>query len=221
MPRQRRTRRPRRRFRRRRNNLNRTVSARTGVLGLKDRTFAQLKYNEVVQWNPGAATGNYQFNLNSLFDVNRTGSGHQPYFYDQYSTFYNRYKVHGCKWFVRLSGCNTLCKVTVVPSNSTTAPVDNTDATEMPYAKSTMIAQNTTPIFEKAIKGYVGMKKLYGRKELENKDEALVSASPSETAVLNINAYSADGSTTVSSLNIDITLVYYCEFFDRLNVVGS
>lgn len=200
--------------------LNLTRSSTLGK-GLPDRIFTSLKYNEVVQWNPGAVSGNYQFNINSLFDPNRTGTGHQPMLYDQYSAFFNRYKVHGCKWFIRFSGCNTLTKITVVPSNSLTAPVDNTDATEMKLAKSTMVAQSTTPMFEKSISGYVGMKKLYGRKELENKDEALTGASPAESAVLNINIYSADGTTSISSLNMDVNLVFYSEMFDRVNVVGS
>jgi len=33
------------------------------------------------------------FNLNSLFDPEQTGTGHQPLGRDQYNTFYNRYRV--------------------------------------------------------------------------------------------------------------------------------
>ena len=36
------------------------------------------------------------FNLNSLYDPDRTGTGHQPYGFDALSVAYTRYKVWGC-----------------------------------------------------------------------------------------------------------------------------
>lgn len=41
-------------------------------------------------------TGNeYVFNMNSLYDPNFTGSGHQPYWYDQLNNIYKKYRVLG------------------------------------------------------------------------------------------------------------------------------
>lgn len=139
--------------------------------------------------------------------------------FDQWAALYGRYKVHGVKYRILVSGVNTPSKVIVVPSNSVTQPVDYSDAAEMPYAKTSFV--DAVSKTHTIVKGYIGMRKLYGRKELENKDEALVSASPTETAVLNIWTYSQDGATNLSNVNYDIEMLFYCEMFDRSNVVGS
>ena len=35
--------------------------------------------------------------MNSLFDPDQTGTGHQPYYFDQFAALYNRYTVLGSK----------------------------------------------------------------------------------------------------------------------------
>ena len=35
--------------------------------------------------------------MNSLFDPDFTGTGHQPYYFDQFATIYQRYTVIGSK----------------------------------------------------------------------------------------------------------------------------
>ncbi len=42
-------------------------------------------------------TGVRQFKLNSMYDPDHTGIGHQPLGYDEWTTFYNRYRVFGAK----------------------------------------------------------------------------------------------------------------------------
>jgi len=39
------------------------------------------------------ANNDYLWNLNSIFDPNRTGTGHQPLAHDQWALLYNRYRV--------------------------------------------------------------------------------------------------------------------------------
>jgi len=60
--------------------------------------LAKLRYVERVALNPvagGVAT--YIFAANSLFDPNVTGTGHQPYGFDQLMAAYNHYTVIGAK----------------------------------------------------------------------------------------------------------------------------
>jgi hypothetical protein len=58
-------------------------------------TFVQLKYVDQFILNPTASsTDNYVFRANSLFDPNYTGTGHQPYGYDQWATFYTTWCVY-------------------------------------------------------------------------------------------------------------------------------
>lgn len=44
-----------------------------------------------------------QFRLNSLYDPDFTGGGHQPYQYDQVQAMYGFYLVHKCDWEVTFS----------------------------------------------------------------------------------------------------------------------
>lgn len=196
-----------------------TLTKSVAQKGLADRQWLRLTYTEFLNPNPGAITSNVQWNLNSLFDPNRTGVGHQPMFYDQWSGLYNRYKVHGCSWKLEFNPANVNIITSVYPSNETGGPADTTDAAEQRYSvtKSTFTAATRPTVF----KGYISMKKLYGRSELENKDEALTSSNPTETAILNAYTTSSDLSSNVSTHAIRVTLKYYCEMFDRKDHVGS
>lgn len=42
-------------------------------------------------------TGTYQYNINGIYDFDYTGTGHQPFYFDQYSALYNHYVVTGAK----------------------------------------------------------------------------------------------------------------------------
>jgi hypothetical protein len=44
-----------------------------------------------------AGLGQYIWNINSLYDPDRTGTGFQPTYFDQLSEIYGRYRVYGCK----------------------------------------------------------------------------------------------------------------------------
>jgi hypothetical protein len=59
--------------------------------------FIKLHYVEQFTLNAAlTSTDNYVFRANSLFDPNYTGSGHQPYGYDQWTTFYTGWVVEKC-----------------------------------------------------------------------------------------------------------------------------
>lgn len=58
----------------------------------------KLKYSDAFNLASDATltsyTGSqYVFRLNSLYDPDLTGTGHQPYGFDQYAALFNRYKV--------------------------------------------------------------------------------------------------------------------------------
>lgn len=70
------------------------VSRRVGGGG--DQLFASFIYSDKFTINPAAAglLGVYQFSLNSLFDPNITGTGHQPVNFDQYALMFQQYQVY-------------------------------------------------------------------------------------------------------------------------------
>jgi len=60
---------------------------------IPERYICKMKYSDTFQLTSGGGSL-YRFNLNSIFDPNRTGVGHQPYGHDQYDRIYNHYKVN-------------------------------------------------------------------------------------------------------------------------------
>lgn len=56
--------------------------------------LAKLRYVQYIDLNPSATiAAKNTFNLMSLYDPWQTGSGHQPYGFDQYAALYNLYNV--------------------------------------------------------------------------------------------------------------------------------
>lgn len=66
-----------------------------------------MQYCETFQLTAANATGLFGseqvFNLNGLFDPDLTGSGHQPYQYDQMTAIYNAYRVFEVAWEIQFT----------------------------------------------------------------------------------------------------------------------
>ncbi len=70
---------------------------------LPESALVTLNYWEQVQFVSTGTLGSfsptsYIFRLTGLYDPNQTGVGHQPYYFDQWCTFYDRYRVLNTKW---------------------------------------------------------------------------------------------------------------------------
>jgi len=66
--------------------------------GFPDRLRTKLHYCDVINLASSAGTpGLWQFRMNSLFDPDYSGLGHQPQWYDQLSAVYSFYRVLGSK----------------------------------------------------------------------------------------------------------------------------
>jgi len=62
--------------------------------GLPPTLVMGCKYSDLVTWDLAAiALGTYTFSANGLYDVDISGTGHQPLGFDQLMAMYNRYTV--------------------------------------------------------------------------------------------------------------------------------
>lgn len=78
----------------------------------------------------------HQFSLNSLYDPDITGAGHQPRYFDQWGGFYDRYRVNGAKLELDFSeGTGEGIAIYVWPSarSSTTKMTNGTDVVNDAY----------------------------------------------------------------------------------------
>lgn len=81
------------------------------------------------------ASGLYSFNLNSVFDPDQTGIGHQPYGMDQLTPLYHRYRVIACGWRVTTTTAGQTVQLASLPLNenpSVWVPINFAEVKEHP-----------------------------------------------------------------------------------------
>lgn len=185
--------------------------------------IAKHKYAETVGISlSGAALSTYRWNLNSTYDPNRSGTGHQPYGRDTYASLYNRYRVIGCSYNLSIvpnsSGLAT--QICVIPANEELANSTMSECREQPRSKFIVQAGagNGAPI--KMLSGYVDIASLMGLTNTQYRanenTQAQNGASPTELAILNmvVGTFTEDVITT--AIYVNCTLTYFVEWFDPI-----
>lgn len=155
-------------------------------------------------------------NLNSIYDPNRTGSGHQPYGHDTFETLYNKYRVFACHWRVSVFpvGAVVNSSFVVTPVNGTDAALTNVldEAAERPRAIHKVLHYSGAP--SQTVRGKTNCAKLMGLKSSQYKADEQTSAvygtNPSEAQVLGTQIWGPSSQT----YRIHIQMIYYVESFD-------
>lgn len=198
-------------------SARRTTVKVTGRGPIAPRTLAKLKYSE--SFSTTGATIDQVMNLNSLYDPDRTGTGHQPYGFDQYATWYNRYRVYKTKVILKAVNLNTTVdsayKISVLASNTTSTITNPPLASEMPGSYTKIIQGGLNTTFKMTYK----LPKVNGQTSAQYKADdrfqALTTADPSENIVLHIVTSTLDdGIPTSGSVKFFVTMVFYAELFD-------
>lgn len=201
-----------------------TVNVNRALQPIPQRFIVKMKYAEAFNITTGVgAIGAYRYNLNSIFDPNATGIGHQPYGHDTFQTLYNRYRVIKCSYLITAQNTTNSANfvVAALPANETVGVATMSEARENPRCK--YITQGTgSPILK--LKGGVYLPSLVGRNKAQymadDRYQATFGTSPNEQAILNIYGapLSEAGDITI---NCNITLVYHVECFDVKNLAQS
>jgi len=191
---------------------NYSLVNRTGYPGFTPRFETTFHYASSFQVSNATTVATQQtFNLNSLFDPDRTGTGHQPYPYDLIGgVLYNRYRVLRAKWRVCIGPANNTVEALAVPMNSL-PPVSITDkatfeaAKEFWKTKSKMVPATGQDV---TFSGNNALNALAGATITEYKGddryEAVYSASPSEVIALVVAVYNANSSTVITNYSVFI-----------------
>ena len=195
---------------------------------MSDRYLTKLNYSELfaLTFSGVGVPGVYQFRVNSIFDPNLTGTGHQPLGHDELSYFYQRYRVKGMAY--RISFANTEAKnaeimISVRPNASYSTVIETVRESSYTVYK-TMLGEDGTSRAYRSCKGYASVAKLRGVKNsvVSNDDEyqALIGQNPVQVPVLTIYV---NNQNTGQSLvvNVRVDLVYYVELFDRVLINQS
>lgn len=181
-----------------------------------------MKYADRYNINALAGGAGVQiFNLNSTFDPDRTGVGHQPWGRDQIATLYNRYRVFAVSWRVTFFPLATAGSLFVVPLNTdqTLQAQSISNIRETPRA-IVKISSTTDPT---VFTGRISLASLNGQTSAQYKGadrfESLSTADPSELMTLQVGAIAnSSGATTYV---VDAQLTYHVEWFDPVPVTQS
>lgn len=190
---------------------------------IAQRYVCRMKYCENILRTSIAGPATYTYNLNSLFDPNRTGTGHQPYGHDTFELLYNRYRVISCSYAISAIDTNgKYIQLATVPANEVLTITDIAQVSENPRCRYITQAPNAAL---KTLKGTVSIPSLVGRSRsqymADDRYQATFGSSPSELAILNIAAQTLSGAADNMSIAFNITLVYTVEVFDVKNVPQS
>jgi len=195
---------------------------------IPDRYFTKLRYSDLGALSfTGLGTPVYhQYNLNSLYDPDRSGGGHQPLGFDQLAALYNRYRVYGCKWKIYFTNRDTSyqCEVAAQSRPNSSVALDMSTIWESPYIKKCILGVEGSGQANKTIFGYSSIAKVFGVPKLQVKTDdgfaALIGASPAITPILTL--YMQNQTTTTSAVvAYRVVLEFLCEFYDRALLSSS
>lgn len=204
---------------------NTQVNVNRALRPFAQRYITKMKYADAFFFNNVNGPQTYRYNLNSVFDPNRTGAGHQPYGHDTLATIYNRYRVISCSYVVSfVDTAGNYVQVATLPANEEFSPASLTlsEVRENPRCKFVLQAPNA-PM--RPVKGKVFIPSLVGRNKAQymadDRYQAQTGSSPAELAVLNIYFQRQDDSINTMSGPLSITLEYTVEWFDVKNLGQS
>lgn len=199
-----------------------TVNVNRALAPFAQRYITKLKYAETVYIN-AAGPQAYRWSLNSLWDPNYTGIGHQPHGFDQLAALYNRYRVIKCNYAINaVDQSGQYITVAALPANQQVNAITLSEMRENPRCRYMTQAPNAAM---KTLKGSVYLPSLVGRNKAQymadDHYQSEVTTSPFEAALLNVYVQRLDEGLNVINVPFVITLTYTVEFFDVKNLGQS
>ncbi len=187
---------------------------------IEPRSYTSLKYNTIINLSNAATTGaSHKFKLNSIFDPDDTGAGHQPYGFDTVSSIYSKYTVIKVRYEIEFGPTSNRLMVGILTSSqsptSVTTAATYTLAAESPFSKSKVLAFSGG--IPATFKGSVTMNELMGLtpQQLISDDQysASVTSDPSQLVYLMIFSYNPTSTNPVVT-DVNVTLWMESVMFD-------
>lgn len=208
-------------MRRYRKKKSTTLPNNSSLAPIPPRFLTKMKYAESFVLT-GTGLRTQQMNLNSLYDPNRSGLGHQPYGFDQLcgpsgSALYNRYRVYRVDYVVVVANDDYNIHYAVLNTNDASPPIGSvSEARENPRCQ--YACQNPGGTLKK-LTGSINLASLMGRTKTQyttsDNYQAQYNASPFELGVMNIYCQGLNDDISVSmSHTVNVLLTYHVEFFD-------
>ncbi len=197
--------------------IERSVNV-TGVTGLPDNTRVRLHYEDMFNLAPAAAYATHTFRGNSVYDPDYTATGHQPRYFDHYSSVYERYKVLGSSIRVDLINGSATSGVvyTLCPLTDPISPNTLDDVSELPRTKISEIVPIASRL-NRQLSHSMRTTVILGlpRNTIADQDfSALITNNPNSIWYWNLSVFSVDNTTNVG-VSVRVSIVFDVIFYDR------
>lgn len=181
-----------------------------------------LRYSELLGINAPSASAStsYRFRANSGYDPNKTGTGHQPMGWTEYTSLYDRYVINGAKitvktmWQSASSGGPLWIALGLQSSAAAWSTIQNARENG---ANVGVLAPYTCPMTSLDLVSTYSAKKQYGLSSemlrASDKISALIGASPVNIEDFQI-LFEASNVTPSSNLTVLVEIDYNVTFFD-------
>lgn len=193
---------------------------------MADRLFVKLKY---VQRIPlvitSGATDIQYFRANSMYDPDYSGAGVQPTGFDQYMTFYQRWRVHASSCKLQVSSIGTTApaqnfQIVMTPETAVANYTDIDSASASVYAKQLLFNINTNV---NTIKLFSTTRKQFGlNKETVATENDFTGDASNDLPAANqwwwAIYVNVPDRTSTGTLYGFFTVTYFCEFYKRLDI---
>lgn len=193
---------------------------------LDPHKYVRLKYSDVFAISLATVTATNQImRLNSIFDPDLSGTGHQPYGYDQLSVLYNRYRVLKTSWKVTFHSETVGFFICVIPTNGNlaTAITNQASFSAACEAPRSVVRVQGTGANAIIVRGSIALNDLNGTLKVEyladDRFEAQVGANPSELIILNVGLYNSSASTV--AIDFAIEMEFFVDLHDPILLAQS
>lgn len=194
---------------------------------IADSQVVKMRYGELVSLTPtGGTSASYLFRCNGVFDPNYTGSGHQPYGFDQWANFYDHVTVIGSRIRATFMPGNTaanigqsIASITVEDDTATTTTINSLIERTGAVWKFVPAAGGPATTLTKKF----STKKFFNVSDVKDNSalKGTFTSDPSDQAYFHLNVTSSDGSTTPSTINIVVDIEYIVLLSERKNLLES
>lgn len=209
---------------------NKVVQVQKGVTPFAAEFLTRLRYFERVPLQNVGSTNTasvYSFRLNSLYDPNFTGTGHQPYQYDQLTPMYNNYIVTQADFKVRIRvagasaayegifvGASVFADTNVSDSASgkTISEIAEKAVTQVRPVSVSLMKQNWT-----TFQGSIDIARCLGVSKVSYMGDlsahgAVYNTNPSRTVYLELCIVDPD-SNSGSDMDADVEITYHAKMY--------
>jgi len=187
------------------------------VTGFPDRLTVTLKYSDVKTFS-GTTPSAQLWYMNSAFDPDGSGTGHQPSYFDRYAAVYGKYIVEEFAIEAIINNDGAVANLATLGYSDVNDSGDSVNQLKEARYTKWCVVGTTTGIDTKTIKlPPMKQSQLQGQLviEADNSMYALISANPADLCYGVFKTQCIDG-TTSSNVRVEFTLVQRVTFKDLL-----